>query len=62
MRTQAAKDRRALKRERNKYMPNMSFRAYVKANSAHIEREAERKKQNAEYALQILESNYGWVT
>lgn len=49
-RCQAAEDRRAVKRERARFVPRMSLRAYVKALAVHVEQEAERKKRNAEYA------------
>jgi hypothetical protein len=50
VRSQAAKDRRALRRGRAKFLPRMSFRAYVKATEAHRVSEVERKLRNAEYA------------
>jgi hypothetical protein len=52
MRGRAARDRRALKRERRKFMPGMPFRAYLKAYAKHLEKEAANKKRNAEHASQ----------
>lgn len=49
-RSQAAKDRRAVKRERARFVPRMSLRVYLKALAVHVEQEAERKKRNAEHA------------
>lgn len=50
MRGRAAKNRRALKRERAKYHPAMPFRAYVKAYEKMLEQDAINRERNAIYA------------
>ena len=54
MRSQASKDRRAVKRERAKFCPRMSLREYMKATEANRVLEEERKRRNEEYANEVL--------